>query len=69
MSRYIEIGGGYSYATLRAGMTIKAPDGREVFVQPGDDQSAIMATIDALDELPDDRRGDIADMALGDYFA
>lgn len=69
MSRYIEIGGGYSYAALRVGLTIKAPDGREVFVQPGDDRSAIMATIDALDELPDDRRGDIADMALGDYFA
>lgn len=69
MSRYLEITpAGYSYAQLRVGVSLKSPDGREVYFQPGDDTAAILATIEALEEIPDAKRAIIADMALGDYF-
>jgi len=70
---YIQIGGGYSYAPLRAGLVIRNPQGREVYVQPGDDESAMRENIDALDgwsdDPADDKRAVIADMLLGEYFA
>lgn len=69
MSRYEDVGGGYAVARLRVGVSLRSPDGREVYFQPGDDSAAILDTVEALDEIPDDRRGDVADMALGDYFA
>lgn len=70
---YTEIGGGYSYASLRAGMVVRNPIGQEIYVQPGDDEAAMRANIDALDEIITDvrdaKRGTIADMVLGDYFS
>lgn len=67
---YIAIAGGYHYAPLRCGLTVRAPDGREVYCQPGDDEAAMRANIDALDEIDgDDKRAIVADMVLGEYFA
>ena len=70
---YMPLGGGYSYAALRNGLTVRAPDGQEIYVQPGDDESAMRENLTALDELSldvdDPKRGTIADMLLGEYFA
>lgn len=70
---YMPLGGGYSYAALRVGLTVRAPDGQEIYVQPGDDESAMRGNLTALDELSldvdDPKRGTIADMLLGEYFA
>lgn len=70
---YLAIGGGYAFAPLRVGLIVRNPQGREVYCQPGDDESAMRETIEALDEISpdcsDEKRGIIADMALGDYFA
>lgn len=70
---YQEIGGGYSFATLRVGMTIRNPAGREIYIQPGDDENAMRENIAALDEISEDvtdaKRGTIADMVLGEYFS
>lgn len=66
---YIQIAGGYSYAPLNAGLVVRHPDGREVYCQPGDDEAAMCANIDALDEVEEGRkRGIIADMVFGEYF-
>lgn len=65
---YIEIAGGYSYALLRVGMTVRNPAGREVYCQPGDDTAAMLANIEALEEIPDAKRATITAMTLGDYF-
>jgi hypothetical protein len=54
---------------LRVGLSLRNARGAEVYVQPGDDESTIRETIEALDELLDHRRDIIADMALSDYFA
>lgn len=68
-----DIGGGYSFAALRVGMTIRNPKGAEVYVQPGDDTATMMDNIEALDEVSPDvdnpKRAIIADMMLGEYFA
>lgn len=73
MAQYQDIGGGYKFAELRVGATLMAPSGREVYFQPGDDTAAICETVAALDEISEDvndaKRGTIADMALGEYFA
>ena len=69
MTAYSDIGGGYRFAVLRVGAAMIAPNGREVYFQPGDDTAAIIEAVEALDELPDDRRATIADMAFGEYFA
>ena len=66
---YIAISESYSYKPLRVGLSLRNARGTEVYVQPGDDESAMRETIEALDEAPDDRRDIIADMALSDYFA
>lgn len=69
MSHYLEITpAGFSYAELRVGVSLKSPDGREVYFQPGDDTAAILETIQALEEIPEAKRATIAAMALGDYF-
>jgi hypothetical protein len=65
---YISISESYSYAPSLVGLTLRNARGAEVYVQPGDDESAMRETIEALDELPDNRRDIIADMALADYF-
>lgn len=73
MIEYEPIGGGYSYASLRVGLVVRNPEGREIYVQPGDDEAAMRANIEALDEWSenpaDPKRGSIADMILGDCFA
>lgn len=67
-----EIGGGYSLMALRVGMVIRNPAGQEIYVQPGDAEAAMMANVEALDEISDDvtdaKRGTIADMMLAEYF-
>lgn len=69
---YMPIGGGYEYAALRVGLTIRNPDGKEVYVQPGDDEAMMRENIAALDEISLDKddpdRGAVAEMMLGDYF-
>jgi hypothetical protein len=70
---YQEIGGGYSFQLLRVGMIVRAPNEQQIYIQPGDDTAAMLETISALDEISEDvtdaKRGTIADMALGEYFA
>ena len=70
---YMPLGGGYSYAALRCGLTVRDPDNREVYFQMGDDEAAIRDTIAALDEVSldpnDPKRAQIAAMILGEYFA
>lgn len=74
MSRenFEEIGGGYSFQSLRVGMIVRAPDGAQIYIQPGDDETAMRENIAALDEISEDvtdkKRGIIADMTLGEYF-
>lgn len=69
---YMPIGGGYEYAALRVGLTVRHPNGKEIYIQPGDDESTMRENLDALDEvstnIDDEKRGQIADMILGDYF-
>lgn len=70
---YIEIGGGYSFAELRVGISVRNPAGQEIYCQPGDAASAMRENIAALDEISEDvadaKRGTIADMVLGEYFS
>lgn len=69
---YTDIGGGYSYASLRVGMVVRNPQGKEIYIQPGDDESAMLNNIEALDDVSEDindpKRGTIVDMILGEYF-
>ena len=62
------IAGGYSYTALRVGLVLRSPSGRAVYFQPGDATATILETIEALEEVPDNRRAIITDMVLGDYF-
>ena len=70
---YQPIGGGYEYAALRHGLSVRHPNGKEIYVQMGDDETAMRARLKALDEISldpnDSKRSIIADMILGDYFA
>lgn len=70
---YLPIAGGYSYAPLRVGLILRNPKGRDVYVQPGDDETAMRENIAALDEISEDvtdaKRATVADMMLGDYFS
>ena len=70
---YMPIGGGYEYAALRCGLSIRNPIGKEIFVQMGDDEIIMRKNLSALDEISldasDEKRGIIADMILSDYFA
>ena len=69
---YMPIGGGYEYAALRIGLSIRNPDGLEIYIQPGDDEITMRENLTALDEISLDaeniKRGQIADMILGEYF-
>ena len=51
MTGYVEVGGGFAIARLRVGVSLRSPDGREVYFQPGDDSAAILDTVEALDEV------------------
>ena len=70
---YMPLGGGYAYAALRNGLVVRNPEGREVYFQPGDDEASIRENLAALDDwsvdVDDAKRGVIADMVLGEYFA
>lgn len=69
MAHYLEITpAGFAYVELRVGLSLRSPDGREVYFQPGDDTAAILETIEALEEIPEERRPLIAAMSLADYF-
>ena len=67
-----QIGGGYSYTPLRVGLIVRAPNGREIYVQPGDAERIMRENIASLDEVSeninDEGRGLIADIVLGEYF-
>jgi hypothetical protein len=69
---YDEIGAGYSVAELRVGMVVRNPEGKEVYVQPGDDAATMRENIASLDEVSEDvddaKRANIVAMLLGDYF-
>lgn len=67
---YYRIAGGWSYAPLRVGLIVRNPDGEEIYCQSGDDENAMRANIEALDEIDDDdKRATICAMVLGEYFA
>jgi hypothetical protein len=70
---YMPIGGGYEYAALRHGLSIRHPSGKEIYVQMGDDEAAMRENLASLDEVSldanNEKRGIIADMLLGEYFA
>lgn len=65
---YLALGAGFSYAPLRVGLVLRAPDGCEVYFQPGDDETAIRETIDALAEVDAARIDHVARCALDGYF-
>lgn len=66
---YFAISESFSYAPLRVGLIVRRnADGKEIFIQPGDDETAMRANIEALEEVADDKRDTIAAMTLGDYF-
>lgn len=69
LNGYITIAGGWSYAPTRIGKVLRAPDGRQVYFQPGDDEAEFMAQVEAIQELPESRMADIAAMVFGEYFA
>ena len=69
MQAYISIAGGYAYPPLRVGMIIRNPLGREVYIQPGDDESIMRDNIEALEEIPEDKLEIITDMVLSEYFS
>ncbi|AEI71133.1 hypothetical protein [EBPR siphovirus 5] len=54
-------GGGISLRHLNSGW--------ECFFQPGDDAETFRASIEALDEVNEDRRDDIFDMIASNYHA
>lgn len=56
MSVYQEIGGGYTFMPMRSGgLMVRAPNGWEIFIQPGDAESAMRENITALDEISEER--------------
>lgn len=69
-ARYLEVTpDGFAFAVLRVGLILRAPDGEDVYFQPGDDTTAILETIESLEEVAEDKRASIAAMCLGEYFA
>jgi len=66
---YFQLPAKYSYAPLRVGLVLRNPWGREVYFQPGDDESIIRETLASLDECDDPRIAeDCAIVALSAYF-
>lgn len=58
----------YTLSILQVGLSVTNPQGREIYIQPGDDTAAMLDIFEALDEVPADKRDIIADMALSEYF-
>lgn len=65
---YISIAGGWSYAPTRVGKVLRAPNGRQVYFQPGDDEAEFMEQVEAIGELNKHSREAVADIAFGAYF-
>lgn len=69
---YQELGGDYYYCNLRVGLVIRNPDGREVYLQPGDTETKGRDAIAALDEVSPDRsnpkRAMVASIVFGELF-
>lgn len=66
---YLPLPGGYSYAPLRVGLALRNPAGTDVYFQPGDDETIIRDTIDALGECDcPDLAATMAHISLSDYF-
>ena len=66
---YYPLPGGYAYARLHVGMCVRNPAGRDIYIQPGDAESAMWANIAALDECDDpELAAHLAHMTLADYF-
>lgn len=63
------IAGGYSYASLSVGLVLRNPQGRETFIQPGDDEASVRAQIAVLGRLSPRRRAWIADAVFGELFS
>jgi hypothetical protein len=53
-------GGGYLFRQLNTG--------KEVFFQPGDDAQSARESVDAIDELPDNKQDEIFDLVCSNYF-
>lgn len=64
----LPIGGGYSYTPCASGIILSNSQGKRVYFQPGDDAAAFYENLEALDEIPDDKRDVIADIAFSGYF-
>jgi hypothetical protein len=65
---YQDIPGGFRLWLCRVGKVLENAEGAQVYFQPGDDETAILDTLDALGEVPEDRQAMVALMALEDYF-
>lgn len=67
---YFAISTSFSYAPLRVGLVVRRnSDGKEIYCQPGDDENAMRANIESLDEIETGHKRDIvAGMVLGEYF-
>jgi hypothetical protein len=66
---YFPLPAGYAYAPLRVGLTLRNPEGREVYFQLGDDESIIRETFAAIDECDNPKiAAHCAIVALSDYF-
>jgi hypothetical protein len=66
---YIRISTRFAYAPLRVGLSLMSlATGREVYFQPGDHESAIRDTIDAIGECDESQIDRAADLSLGPYF-
>ena len=58
----------YRVTALRVGLTIEnLISGASVYIQPGDDEATMRDTVDALQEVPENKRDTIADMVLSEY--
>lgn len=64
------IAGGYSFATLSVGLALRNPQGREVFIQPGCDETIVRSQIDATQRIRrSSLRDTIAEAIFGEYFS
>jgi hypothetical protein len=60
----------YAAFEMRGGgfLLRRLQDTKEVFFQPGDDAASIRDSIDALDELPENKQDTVFDMVCSNYF-
>lgn len=58
----------YLFQTCHVGCTLENKlTGESVYFQPGDDTTAILTNVEALEELPESRRNAITDMLFSEY--